>query len=463
MKLSIVTTLCTVSLLILSGCVSPAPKPKEKVKIDTSLPVVTLTKHGIISDMKTIAFEWKSIQDPRVKSIYVYKQDLSDKNAKALTFYKGISNRFQTHFVDNTNQPDKKYKYAFKVASESAEGELSRVYTVSTLPVLQSVAWIHSIAGLPRMAKIIWRPHVNERVESYIIERKGYDEDEWSEIAKLDGRLNAEYIDKGLEDNHVYLYRVRVETFDGIISTPSAVVKTVTKALPSSITQISATKDLPKKITITWEKSQVKDFARYYLYRAQRSDGEYKLIAKLYNNIFTDKIEKDGENYFYRVGVVDKDGLESEHDKITAMGMTLAKPLAPTFFEAQYVGGVVRLTWKESDPRVKSYTVVRVAKEGWFKESVKKYKNIKKNSFVDRNIKPNTKYTYRVYGVDENGIVSNASLEAVISTPESDKIVDAPMSNEVEQSVKSESQTKQKASQTQEVISPVNDLDVNEN
>jgi len=422
--------------------------------------MVTLTKNGVIRDMKTIAFEWKSIQDPRVNAIYIYKQDLSDKEAKGLTFYKGISNRFQTHFVDNANETNKKYKYAFKVASNDAEGELSKVFTVDTLPVLRSVAWIHSIAGLPRMAKIIWRPHSSERVQSYIIERKSYDEDEWDEIAKLDGRLNAEYIDKGLKDNHVYLYRVRVETFDGVLSTPSDIVKTVTKALPLSVTQISATKDLPKKITIRWEESKAEDFDRYYLYRAKSSDGHYELIAKLYNNIFTDNIKEDGESYFYRVSVVDKDGLESKHDKNSAMGMTLAKPLAPTFFEAKLDSGVVKLTWKKNDPRVKSYIIVRVAKDGWFKEDVKRYKNIQENFFIDKNIKPDMKYSYTVYGLDDNAIVSNASLDAVIATPEANGIVDAPKDKQVEQSVKPK--VEKKAAQTQEVISPATDLDLNE-
>jgi PBP1b-binding outer membrane lipoprotein LpoB len=75
MKSWILSSSLTVSLLILSGCSgSPTPAKKEDVKIDTTLPRVSLTTHGVISGMKSIAFEWKSIKDPRVKGIYVYKQ-----------------------------------------------------------------------------------------------------------------------------------------------------------------------------------------------------------------------------------------------------------------------------------------------------------------------------------------------------------------------------------------------------
>ncbi|WP_297443709.1 hypothetical protein [Sulfurimonas sp.] len=461
MKLLTLSTLCTVSLLILSGCTT-TPTPEKKAVIDSTLPVVTLTKNGIITDMKTVAFEWKSIQDPRVSAIYLYKRDPKDTEVKGLQFLTSIENRYKTHYVDITNEPNSRYEYAFRTVSKNAEGKLSQIYKVSTLPVLRSVAWIHSIVGLPRMAKIIWRPHQSERVESYIIERKTLEDQKWEEIDRLEGRLNAEYIDTELEDNHVYFYRIRVETFDGIVSTPSEIVKSVTKALPKGVSHITATKDLPKKIKIDWEASKNKDFKRYYLYRADAMHGRYELIAKLYNNTFLDKIDKDGQSYFYRVSVVDKDGLESKHDKHTIMGMTLSKPEAPAIAEAKLLGNVIKLTWKNTDPRIKSFIVVRKHKDGWFKEDVKRFKNIKANVFIDKNIQPESTYTYIVYGVDKNNIISKASSEIKIETPESDKIIEAPKVNAVEKKVATEPKPVKKEQIVQEIISPTDDLDLNE-
>ena len=65
----------TVSILILSGCVSSKPTPKEETIVDETLPIVKLTKMGTIVDMKTIALEWKSIEDPRVRGIYIYRNN----------------------------------------------------------------------------------------------------------------------------------------------------------------------------------------------------------------------------------------------------------------------------------------------------------------------------------------------------------------------------------------------------
>jgi len=450
MKLSILTTLLTASLLLLSGCVGSTPKPGDQEKIDKTLPMVSLTKNGIITDMKTVAFEWKSISDPRVNGIYIYKKSPKDKELK---YYDTVTTRYSTHYVDRNVEPGTEYAYAFRTFSEKSQGINSNVVKAKTLPVLQSVSWIHSIGGLPRIAKIIWRPHISERVDTYIVERKTLADDEWEEIAELSGRLNAEYIDEGLEDNRVYFYRIRVKTYDDILSTPSSVVRSVTKPLPQSIPEIFATKKLPKEIKITWPQTMQKDFNRYYLYRSDDMDGAYELIAKLYNNTFTDKVDEDGKHYFYRVAAVDKDGLESPHDAVTVMGMTLEKPAAPAIVEAKLSDNKIVLKWEKNDPRTVSYNIERRAKKGWFDEVVKEFKGIKKNSFVDNHIESDTLYKYRVYSVDKYGIVSKPSMEVEIKTP-------LPTTPAVQKETKSAAPVSEEKNDATKVV-PVEELDLN--
>ena len=461
MRLLSLSTLFAVLLLTLSGCQGVGPLPKKKVVIDPTLPVVTLTKNGIMHDMKTIAFEWSAIKDPRVKEIYIYKRVSGAKLTNKLDYYESVGNRFKTHYLDAKNKPGIKYSYAFRVISSDAQGRLSKIYNVSTLPVLDSVAWIHAIAGLPRSAKIIWRPHANQCVASYIIERKSFKEEKFEKIATLHGRLHAEFIDEDLADNSIYFYRIRVKTYDGVISKPSKVVKSVTKSLPKSVAQINATKNLPKKIKIEWSISKQKDFHQYYLYRGKDVDGSFKLIAKLYNNYFIDTIDKDGKVYFYRVSVVDKDGLESEHEKKTVMGMTLSKPEAPVITGVKLIDKGIELSWKKTDARIKSFKILRKHKTGWLKESTKEYKNIFQTKFIDKNINPDSTYTYIVYGLDENAIVSKPSIEVKIKTAESDKIIHGKK-NEPMQEVIVKSQDKNREKNIQKILTPVKDLDLNE-
>ena len=452
------TLLYTASLLILSGCVGTSPTPNKETVIDSTLPVVELTRDGVYVDMEAIAFEWKSVSDPRVKGVYIYKSvPNKEEVAGELKYFKTIDNRFTTHYTDVTVKPDTKYSYAFKTFSGDAEGRSSAIVDVKSLPVLESVSWLYSETGMPRTAKIIWRPHPNQSVKSYILERKTLEEEKWKTLIAIDGRLNAEYIDKNLKDNYVYEYRVRVKTYEGLVSFPSPVVKVVTKALPVGVTNIKTTLDLPKKINIAWDPTAIKDFQFYYLYRADSVDGNYKLIATLYNPAFTDNVEEDGKSYFYRVSVVDKDGLESEHEKMSVQGMSIPKPDAPAVINANMINNKAELAWGRVDPRTTSYVVVKKTKKGWFDETVEEFVNIKNKKFIDSHMEDGTSYAYVVYAVDANGIKSNPSIEIKFKTKDSRETINATKSEPIKEVQVSKAV---KASDATQIITPASDLDV---
>jgi len=460
MKLWKLTAFYTVSILLFSGCALGTPSPKEETVIDSTLPVITLSKHGTVVDMKAIGFEWKSIKDPRVQGIYVYKATPDEeKGLGSVEYYKTLEGRFSTHYIDSNVEPNTTYRYAFKTFSKDAEGKESKIITVSSKKRLASVSWIHAETGMPRTAKIIWRPHVNEIVESYIIERNTLEDEEWKEIAEVKGRLNAEYIDKDLKDNYVYRYRIRAKTYNGILSTPSAVVKVITKALPLGVTNIQASTDLPKMIKVTWTPSSAKDFNLYNVYRAKKIDGDYKLVATLHNPIYEDKdIKKDGESYFYKVSVVDKDGLESEHDNTAIQGISLQKLNPPAILNASLENHTIEIVWGRSDARTRSYIIRRTEKKGWFDKTVEEYKNITSKRFIDNHIVDNATYTYVIYAVDKNGIVSQPSIAVNLTTKESDKIVDATQAPVDENP--NATKIRSNRSEVSGVVSPTEELDM---
>ena len=406
MKFSSLTLLLA---LFIAGCaVSPKPKVIKNLKTDSRLQTVELTQHGVIADMNAIAFEYKKIEDENVDGVYVYKysidtNDSRDKNS----IYKVINNRYATHFVDDKIVPNSRYIYRFATFNTQAKSQslLSEKIRVKSLPVLHSVTWLYGISNMPRSAKIIWRPHPNMRVKSYIIERKR--DKDFKQIAKIDGRLNAEYIDENLLDGAVYFYRIKVQTFDNIISTPSKIVRVKTKPLPTVIKNFNATTNLPRVISLKWSKADSDDFKRYYLYRSSKEDGKFELIAKLYNNKFVDKIDEDGKVYFYRLSVVDKDNLESRY--VQTKGSTLEKPKAPKLVDLKLKNSKIYLTWIALDGRAKSYIVVRREKVGLFDEVVKRYEDIKLQEFLDSDFKYDTEYSYEVYAVDKNLIISKPS------------------------------------------------------
>ncbi len=403
------------TLILFAGCNGALPTPAgNEFDIDEKLPVITLTKRGVVADMNEIAFEWKPIGQSGADGIKIYRS-IGESNASYLIHT--INNRYSTHFVDLDVRPDTLYTYAFRSYKGDRVSNKSKEHRVYSKPPLPSVAWIYAINGLPRMAKILWRPHKSENVEYYIIERKTIEGDEWEKVARVRGRLQAEYIDTDLKDKSTYRYRIRVQTFDGILSTPSEIVKVVTKPLPPVVTGLTATTKLPKEIRLHWNKSSYKDFERYYLYRSEDKDGDYELIAKLYNNYFTDRIDQDGAVYYYKIAQKDIDGLESKKDASVVMGATLPKPLAPTLQDAKFTGSAITLRWIKTDPRSVKYLVEREERTGWFESKTKKF-TTSQTHFVDKALLPNTKYTYRIYAVDKYGIVSNPSNEVSISVEE---------------------------------------------
>ena len=414
MRLWTLVTLCTVSLLILSGCSEKVPVPKKEAVVDNTLPIVSLTKNGTIIDTNTIALEWEAIDDQRVEGVYIYKvvQDGVSKNKDGKSdYYDTVNSRFSTHYLDKKIEPGTKYSYYFKTYSANAESQKSQTTTITSLLPLESVVWINSRQSMPRSAKIIWRPHANEKVKAYIIQRRTLQNDIWSDVATVDGRLNAEFIDKNLKDNFTYIYRIRVLTYDGIISKPSQEVTVVTKELPAEITQVVASTELPKKIQINWKSSDAKDFLIYRVYRSTSINGTYESIADTKNNSFVDVIKEDGKEYFYRISVFDTDKLESINSNHTALGRTLVKPATPSLVEAKLVNGKVKISWISSDTRAKSYTIEKTYSKSFLESTIEDFENIKGNEFVDSEIVGGKTYYYKIFAIDANGIKSEPSMD----------------------------------------------------
>lgn len=459
MKLLTLITLCTASLLILSGCGVKAV-PKKEAVIDDTLPIIALTKNGTIVDVNAIALEWAPIEDQRVKGIYIYRVNLDVASNSSDDYYDTVDNRFSTHYLDTKIEPNSKYGYSFKTYSNDAESRKSKVTTIASLPAMESVTWIHSIGNMPRSAKVIWRPHHNEKVKAYIVQRRTLEEDNWKDITTISGRLNAEYIDKDLKDNFTYKYRIKALTYDNITSNPSQEVSVVTKELPKELTHISASSNLPKRIEIKWERSDTKDFLAYKLYKSSTINGTYKLVIETKENLYVDMIEEDAKEFFYRVGVLDKDRLESVSKNYSVLGKTLVKPNTPSLVEVKLINGKVKMSWINSDDRVKSYSVQKRYKKSLLEQATEDFDGIKNNEFVDSEIEGGKVYYYRVFSVDANGIKSEPSIEAELKID--NKSVETKASentlNTIEKSFKQNSPTKSMGEPNKDVIVPMQDF-----
>lgn len=428
MKLPALVTLCTASLLIISGCTAK-PTPKKEPVVDESLPTVVLTKNGTIADVNSIALEWEPIEDSRVEGIYIYKIQADKSSGSSDDYYETVPNRFSTHYLDKKIEPNTKYNYYFKTYSSKAESKKSPITTIASLAPMESVSWIHGRQNMPRSAKIIWRPHVNEKVKAYVVQRRTLQDSEWRDIATVDGRLTAEYIDKDLKDNFTYKYCVRALTYDGILSKQSQEVTVTTKELPKEVSKIEATTNLPKLIKVTWDGGDAKDFLAYRVYRSTSIDGSYEMLGDTIKTSYVDSVEEDGKEYFYRISVVDKDKLESVNINYSVLGRTLVRPATPSVIDAKFADGRVKLAWLNQDSRVKTFTIQKEYKKGLFETKISDFTNLTSQEFIDSDVIAGGTYYYKIFALDSNGIKSKPTADILIKIEEGAAVKVTPKSS----------------------------------
>ncbi|MFK5881114.1 MAG: hypothetical protein QM482_02780 [Sulfurospirillum sp.] len=409
MKILRLILLSIVSILFFSGC-QTIPNTPMKPRIDPSLPTVTGLK--VLSDITEVGFEWKPNYDERIMGYYVYRSNPKEQTNK-LHRVATIKDRYSSHYVDTGLQPQTRYYYRFSTFSnDKRESVPSKMITVTTKRMISSVVFLKAIVGLPNRVKIIWRPSEYPRVSAYIIERNDLSSMKWKKVATVKGRLSAEYIDAGLKNNYLYKYRIRVKTYDGLVSKPSQIVEASTKPLPPVVENLRATHNLPKKIVLTWNLSPKPDISYYKVYRTLNPIFFYSYHAKTKDNKFEDLINENGKSYYYKVTAVDKDGLESPKQPSAIAGTTLDIPLPVSITSLRQDGKSVMLTWMGNDNRAVSYNIKKE-----YKGKTVNLTGIRSFSYQDRDVIPGVEYKYSVIAIDKYGLESKPSEPVLVSIP----------------------------------------------
>jgi fibronectin type 3 domain-containing protein len=395
-------------IFLISGCAG-FNGPKRPI-IDSSIPKIDELK--TLSDITEIGLEWSPIYDLRIEGYNIYRTEVNN-NSGLFEKIAVIDDRYVSHYVDTKLTPQTGYIYKISAFDKSKqESEPSAPIRVYTKTTIEPVPFARAMTNLPNRIKIIWRPHPSERISSYIVERNDIGSNKWEQISIVNGKLSAEYIDAGLKDGKTYRYRVKAKTYDGVISLPSQIIEAQTKLLPPVIENLQATRDLPKKIAISWDPSSHPEASYYNIYRASKLSLFYSRIVKTNKTTYEDTIQEDGASRYYYITVVDKDGLESPRQNVPLLGATLEAPSAPAINVIKHDGGSILIGWKDTSSRAVKYQVVRTSKG-----SVLTYKNITGNTFVDKNVTSEVEYSYTVAAVDNNGLVSKSSEKAVMLIP----------------------------------------------
>ena len=426
MKRLIQSTLLVASIILVSGCtVNNLSVPTSKPKINENLPTIEPTTIKMITDMTSVALEWKGQAIPQTKGYYIYRANVQVDGQK-LSRIAHIKNKYISHYLDNGLEPDTQYLYAIStVGTDNDESRASQSNVIQTKPKFNSVSFITAINQLPRQIKILWRPHSNERVSKYIIEKSNSETSKWRKIATVKPRLQVEYIDTNLGDNKEYSYRIKAVTFDGIESQPSNIVSAITKPLPPRVSQLKASFDLARKIKLTWNSlDDTSDIAFYQIYSSSSKDGFFTTLAQAAptDNTYIDMVNSDGEVRYYKIITVDKDELESSKDIVATIGQTLDMPAQPIVTLAQIKGEEAILNWIANDSRTVSYNIYKTIQESMFNSKTIVINNINDLRFEDKDIVRGVTYKYSIQSIDEHGLTSKKTPSVTLTIPKLEKI-----------------------------------------
>lgn len=403
MKKLIAVILLALLAIAITGCNTGGPKAFVEPKIDQNLstPKNIMTLSGVTS----IGFEWDRVADHNIEGFVVYRSEGDGK----LFLINKITSRFATHYADLNLKPNQEYNYRISTYdARGFESEPSKTVTVKTADFPEPISYIDKVENLPRMAKLVFRPHANPSIDSYVVERRTPPDDVWKEVGAIKGRLNAEFIDMGLEDSKSYEYRVFAITFDGVKSHPSEVASTVTKSLPSKIVDVEASKNLPKKIKLAWLAPKNVKGAAYNVYASDFQDGPFSLKATVSETQYEEAVDEDGKAVYYKITVIDKDKLESKMAEKAVQGVSKPKPLTPTITKAEIVDAVPVVEFSSRDVNVAEFKITRVKIIGLFTKETVHFTGLKERVFRDTSdsFVPNFEYQYSVTAIDNDGLES---------------------------------------------------------
>ena len=199
-------SLTAILLISLTGCSTNSLLTNEQ--LDPSLPKLNEVK--AIPSNTSVAFEWKSLAKKGITGLNIYRTDTNkyvNSQSKQLIKIGTVRSRFETHYVDTKLRQGSNYTYTFTTVKNGFESAHGKVINVKTLAAFEPVTFFQGFQKTQNTIKLIWRPHPNQKVSWYKVERS-INSGEWKWVGTVKERMMAEYIDNSIIPGNRYTYRV---------------------------------------------------------------------------------------------------------------------------------------------------------------------------------------------------------------------------------------------------------------
>jgi fibronectin type 3 domain-containing protein len=256
--------------------------------------------------VKKIEISWAPSNDADVEGYKLYAAQQSDGKFILTTKLEGRSN---SKFIDEDRarlNDSSKYYYRLTCYNKVDVESLSAEVSATTKPRPLRPQGLKGESMKFKEAPLSWTPNPESDILTYHLWRIGSEGGEFKQVAKIAAR--TDYLDKALQDDASYHYKLQAEDADGLISEFSESVNIRTKPRPQSPTGLAG-EVRNGKVNLKWERGREPDIAYYRVYEKKFFGNE--IIADAKTTTFSETSPPKGKTKTYLITAVDTDGLES--------------------------------------------------------------------------------------------------------------------------------------------------------
>ena len=148
-----------------------------------------------------------------------------------------------------------------------------------------------------------------------------------------------------------------------------------------------------KSLKLSWK--LVSGASGYQVYRASSQNGKYALVKTTAASAFVNKGLTTGKNYYYKVRAYKKVGSKTVYGGFSKTAGAKPALKAPAKVRAKAGKKKITVQWKKTDGAT-GYKVYRATKKNGKYKAVKTIKKQRTVKYVDKKVKKNKRYYYKV-------------------------------------------------------------------
>ena len=303
--------------------------------------------------------------------------------------------------------------YFYRVRAFDRTGRLSRFFsevaTATTRPLPPTPEDLRTYSHRAHMIALTWRSVDDTTVAGYVVHRSPSFRGDYLPVARVDGRFNTTWVDRGLEPLRLFYYRVAAVNLSGGEGVASRARRGVTKPEPLPPHDLRVAERELGSIRLEWTPNVESNLSGYRLFRLRGDGSTEELVAELGRDQTTalDTAVGSGESLAYRAVAFDADGMSSAPSElILAEGVGYG-------LRANVRGNRVELHW---DSRLQElFGRARVLREGFF--GTRALAEVPRATFSDETVKRGRSYRYRVVLLRADGTEAPPSASIEVTVP----------------------------------------------